>query len=65
MSEEKKPSPVASPCISVCYLDDDGLCEGCYRTVDEIAEWIQMSNDDKRAVLVKCNERRRASGMML
>ena len=29
-----------SPCISVCRMDAvSGLCEGCFRTLDEIAAW--------------------------
>jgi predicted Fe-S protein YdhL (DUF1289 family) len=31
---------VASPCIDVCRMDRrTGLCEGCLRTIDEIAAW--------------------------
>ena len=31
---------VASPCINVCRMDArSGLCDGCYRTIDEIAAW--------------------------
>jgi predicted Fe-S protein YdhL (DUF1289 family) len=42
---------VASPCISVCRMDAaTGWCEGCYRTLDEIAGWGMMADDDKRAV---------------
>jgi len=54
---------VASPCISVCAIDPrTGLCEGCFRTLDEIAGWIAFSADDKRAVLAVLPERRRRSG---
>ena len=42
---------VLSPCIGVCTLDDDGLCEGCLRTTSEIARWSQM-NDDERLQLM-------------
>ncbi len=38
---------VLSPCIGICELDAQGLCEGCLRTPDEIAAWPQM-NDDQR-----------------
>ena len=42
---------VPSPCISVCRVDaDSGWCEGCLRTLDEIAAWSQLDNDDKRGV---------------
>jgi predicted Fe-S protein YdhL (DUF1289 family)/8-oxo-dGTP pyrophosphatase MutT (NUDIX family) len=43
---------VLSPCIGVCKLDDDGLCEGCLRTTSEIARWSQM-NDDERLRLME------------
>ena len=40
-----------SPCISVCRMDEaSGLCEGCMRTLDEIAAWAMMDNRGKRAV---------------
>ena len=42
---------VPSPCISVCRVDaDSGWCEGCLRTLDEIAAWSQLGNDSKRGV---------------
>lgn len=43
---------VLSPCIGVCSLGDDGLCEGCHRTSAEIARWSQM-NDDERLQLME------------
>ena len=45
---------VASPCINVCRMNPDtGLCEGCLRTLAEIAAWSGMSADEKRAVLAQ------------
>jgi predicted Fe-S protein YdhL (DUF1289 family) len=42
---------VPSPCISVCRIDAaSGTCEGCYRTLDEIARWSAASEDEKRAI---------------
>lgn len=33
----------ASPCVNVCRMNAQlGLCEGCARTLDEIAAWGQM-----------------------
>lgn len=43
---------VLSPCIGVCTLADDGLCQGCLRTAAEIARWSQM-NDDERLRLME------------
>lgn len=42
---------VPSPCISVCRVNTElAQCEGCLRTLDEIARWGSASNGAKRAV---------------
>ena len=38
---------ILSPCIGICRLDTEGLCEGCHRTGAEIAAWRQMSDDER------------------
>jgi uncharacterized protein len=49
---------VPSPCISVCNMDaSTGWCEGCLRTIDEIAGWSLFDNDAKRAVWDALEER--------
>ena len=53
---------VASPCTSVCRMDArTGWCEGCLRTLDEIAAWSKLDDADKRQVWALL-EQRRASG---
>lgn len=53
--------PVPSPCIGVCRMDArSGWCEGCLRTLDEIAAWSTMGDDDKRAVWEQLRRRRSA-----
>ena len=43
--------PVPSPCVSVCQMNETtGLCEGCLRTLDEIAAWSQLADADRRRV---------------
>lgn len=43
--------PVPSPCISVCVMDAErGWCTGCQRTLDEIAVWSILDDQEKRAV---------------
>lgn len=44
-------SAVASPCIQVCELNDDQLCIGCRRRMDEIVAWPRMDRARKLAVL--------------
>lgn len=48
-----------SPCIAVCRLDEaTGYCEGCWRTIDEIRDWIIMLPDERYEVLQRLAERR-------
>ena len=52
---------VPSPCTSVCTMDAmTGLCAGCFRTLDEIAVWSVLDNDEKRAVWQSLADRRAA-----
>jgi uncharacterized protein len=50
----KPPAPgagVASPCVNICRIDEaSGWCEGCLRTIDEIASWSALDDAAKRAV---------------
>ncbi|MEM5341943.1 DUF1289 domain-containing protein [Paraburkholderia azotifigens] len=44
-------APVPSPCINVCRMNKaTGLCEGCMRTIDEIANWSSFDDAAKRGV---------------
>jgi predicted Fe-S protein YdhL (DUF1289 family) len=60
-----KPAPggVPSPCISVCAMDEaTGLCAGCLRTLDEIAAWSVLDDDERRAVWARIAARRSLAG---
>ncbi|MCW5624148.1 MAG: DUF1289 domain-containing protein [Burkholderiales bacterium] len=53
-----------SPCIQVCTMDAaTGLCQGCQRTLDEIARWGALSSAEKRVVLDRVAERRAAAAI--
>jgi uncharacterized protein len=42
---------VPSPCVSICRMDPvSELCEGCFRTLDEIALWGRMEEEGKREI---------------
>jgi len=44
-------TPVPSPCINVCRMNPaTGWCDGCLRTIDEIANWSLLADAEKRAV---------------
>lgn len=38
---------VLSPCTGVCTLGREGYCLGCFRTGNEIAQWLQMSDSER------------------
>ena len=52
---------VPSPCVSVCRMDAHGLCEGCLRSLPEIAGWSRMDDAARRvvwgAILQRARER--------
>lgn len=54
-------SPVRSPCVTICALDDQDICIGCYRSVREIAVWSQASDEQKRAIVEHAEARYRAA----
>ena len=49
----------SSPCIRVCRLDEqDSVCLGCGRTLDEIAGWMAFNEGERRAVLARLRAER-------
>ncbi|RZJ25744.1 MAG: DUF1289 domain-containing protein [Haliea sp.] len=49
---------VPSPCISVCRMDAaTGWCEGCLRTLDEIAGWGMQDDAVRRDVWLRIEQR--------
>jgi len=53
-------STIESPCVDICQLNTKtGICTGCFRTMDEISQWIELSDDDKREVLRTAKDRER------
>jgi predicted Fe-S protein YdhL (DUF1289 family) len=54
---------VASPCVSVCTMNPrTGYCDGCLRTIDEIAHWGLYDEAEKRAVWAQLSLRRQQLG---
>jgi predicted Fe-S protein YdhL (DUF1289 family) len=50
---------VKSPCIKVCQMDPvKGVCIGCCRTLDEIARWSGMSDEQQLQVMGELPTRR-------
>ena len=49
-----KREEVQSPCIKICVIHPEArLCTGCLRSLDEIAMWSKMTNDERSAVMTE------------
>jgi uncharacterized protein len=49
---------IVSPCIGVCSINDsNGFCQGCYRTVEEIREWWNMTDQEREKVMGVLDQR--------
>ena len=54
---------VPSPCNSICRMDEaTAWCQGCTRTLPEIAAWAGLDDEGKRQVWAMLPERRRLLG---
>lgn len=54
-----------SPCVSICALDQNDVCEGCYRTGDEIVDWFTADDTRKQEILESSAQRRKEAGFSL
>lgn len=49
---------IESPCINVCTINPDtGLCEGCKRTLPEIAGWSSFTSAERQKILADLKTR--------
>lgn len=50
-----------SPCINLCQMNPkSGLCQGCFRSIDEIAGWAQSDDATRGRILAAVAQRRQA-----
>jgi predicted Fe-S protein YdhL (DUF1289 family) len=53
MSGFASPAPILSPCVGICTLGRDGLCEGCLRSGDEIAAWSRLPDGERLRIMTE------------
>lgn len=59
MSQASLVSSVKSPCSNVCRMHaPTGFCEGCARTIPEIAAWSKADDATRLNILARLPERR-------
>ena len=50
---------VMSPCKSICIMDTKSdMCVGCKRTINEIARWPMMNDDERRTIVESLKARK-------
>ena len=55
------PQRIVSPCVNICRVDPTTRrCQGCARTIDEIARWTSMTDAERDAVMAALPGRRDA-----
>jgi predicted Fe-S protein YdhL (DUF1289 family) len=47
-----KRKEIDSPCINICVVHPvEGICTGCYRTIDEITRWSKMPPHERAEIM--------------
>lgn len=49
---------VPSPCTSVCKLDEQKVCLGCFRPVEHIREWRSADDERRRVICAEALKRK-------
>ena len=52
------PMPIQTPCNKICTIDPaSGLCRGCGRTLNEIAQWSTLTDMARARIMAALPER--------
>ena len=54
------PDQPPSPCIRNCCLDDDDICLGCLRSLEEIMAWGISNETARHRILAQVARRKQA-----
>lgn len=49
---------IPSPCIRNCCLNEQDICQGCFRSLQEICNWSQADNEQRLLILNNATQRR-------
>ncbi|MCB1615008.1 MAG: DUF1289 domain-containing protein [Pseudomonadales bacterium] len=53
----EKEEQVMSPCIGICCPDENDICVGCFRTMQEITQWWDMTVAEKKQLILELQSR--------
>ncbi|MEO1946789.1 MAG: DUF1289 domain-containing protein [Methylophilaceae bacterium] len=58
INKDSQGDEVQSPCIGLCVVDEkNNLCQGCFRTLDEIRGWWDLDNAKKKTIVEEASQR--------
>ena len=63
MQYNKNIPTVERPCIKICCLNENDVCLGCFRTLDEMRKWHKSSKEEKIKMLSLAEARKDAHHM--
>lgn len=49
--------PSKSPCVRNCCLDNNDICLGCFRSLEEIRQWSQADEAIRQYFLMNATRR--------
>lgn len=55
-----KETGVRSPCLSLCALDEEQICMGCRRSLQEILAWPKASDPERLQIYANIKQRKAA-----
>ena len=50
--------PLSSPCIRMCCLDNNDICLGCFRSLEEILDWSKADKATRQQILINAEQRK-------
>ena len=59
MKKAKDEAVVASPCVDNCCLNEDDVCMGCFRSLQEILDWGGADTSTRLEVLGRVEGRKK------
>lgn len=58
MSMRDIDSDTQSPCVRNCCLDDNLICLGCFRSLEEIKDWGLVDDQRRRSIMRNALQRK-------
>lgn len=53
-----------SPCVACCRLNEDKICVGCYRHMDEIVDWRKKTPQEYQQISLNIQKRKAVARSM-